>query len=265
MTDWKSGYGDPVDILGVPVTPWEPRTLIDTLINAALARSAADRVHSTVHYANPHVVNIACRNAELRTQLARASTVYCDGSGIRLGAAVLGRRLPPRLTAADWIDAFCEHAARAGVRLFIVAGAEGIAQRAAGILEARHAGLQIVGAHHGYLDDTASERVITRANEADTDLMLVGMGTPKQELWVARHRHEIQAPVVWTVGALFDVVAGTQRRAPALLRAAHLEWLWRLGTAPRRLGSRYLLGNPLFCMRVVGARLDPSRTKELRR
>jgi N-acetylglucosaminyldiphosphoundecaprenol N-acetyl-beta-D-mannosaminyltransferase len=251
----------PVDVLGVPVEPWRVEDLIAAMIASATAGAPADGARlETVHYANIHVVNTAYRNPELRRELARASTVYCDGSGVRLGAAILGRPLPPRLTAADWIDVFCEHAARAGVRLFIVAGAEGIAERAAAVLQARHPGLAVAGTHHGFLDDDASAPLIARANEVGTDIMLIGMGTPAQELWVARHRETIRAPVVWTVGGLFDFVVGVQPRAPRWLRVFHLEWLWRVATSPVRLGRRYVVGNPLFVARVVRQRVTGRAT-----
>jgi N-acetylglucosaminyldiphosphoundecaprenol N-acetyl-beta-D-mannosaminyltransferase len=252
---------EPVSILGVPVAPWDEHTLSDAMIETAIggARSADDAL-STVHYANVHVVNTAYRNPELRRQLAQASTVYCDGSGVRLGAALLGRRLPPRFTAADWIDGFCARAAAAGVRLFIVAGEEGIAEQAADILRGRHPRLLIVGTHHGFLTDTESVSVVELVNASGAHIVLVGMGTPVQELWVARHRELIAAPVVWTVGAVFDFVVGAQPRAPRWLRDFHLEWLWRLATSPVRLCRRYVVGNPLFVARVVRQRVTGRAT-----
>jgi N-acetylglucosaminyldiphosphoundecaprenol N-acetyl-beta-D-mannosaminyltransferase len=249
--------GEPVDILGVPVTPWDEHTLSDAMIATATggARSADD-VLSTVHYANVHVLNTAYRNPELRRQLARASTVYCDGSGVRLGAALLARRLPPRIAAADWVDGFCARAAAAGVRLFIVAGEEGIAEQAAEILRSRHPGLLIVGTHHGFLTNKESASLVERVNASGARIVLVGMGTPVQELWVAQFRDAIRAPVVWTVGAVFDFVVGVQPRAPRWLRDLHLEWLWRLMSAPRRMWKRYVVGNPLFLARVLRQRLS---------
>jgi N-acetylglucosaminyldiphosphoundecaprenol N-acetyl-beta-D-mannosaminyltransferase len=247
--------GRPVEILGVPVAPWSGDALVDAMIATARAQlGPGGEPLATVHYANVHVLNTAYRNPELRRQLARASTVYCDGSGVRLGAALLARRLPQRITAADWIDGFCARAATAGVRLFIVAGEEGIAERAAEILRSRHPGLLIVGTHHGFLNDAESASVVDRVNASGARIVLVGMGTPVQELWVARHRERIAAPVVWTVGGVFDFVVGAQPRAPRWLRDFHLEWLWRLATAPVRLGSRYVVGNPLFVARVVWQR-----------
>jgi N-acetylglucosaminyldiphosphoundecaprenol N-acetyl-beta-D-mannosaminyltransferase len=252
----------PVNILGVPVQPWDGELLIDAMVATATGQSRHDTGPlGTVHYANVHVLNTAYRNPELRRQLTRASTVYCDGSGVRLGAALLGQRLPPRLTAADWIDSFCALAAAAGVRLFIIAGEEGVAERAADVLRARHPAVLIAGTHHGYLDDTNSTSVVERVNSAGAGIVLVGMGTPAQELWVARHRERIAASVVWTVGAVFDFVVGAQSRAPRWVRDLHLEWLWRLGTSPVRLGGRYMVGNPLFIVRVVWQRVTGRTTR----
>jgi N-acetylglucosaminyldiphosphoundecaprenol N-acetyl-beta-D-mannosaminyltransferase len=245
-----------VSILGVDVTPWDGAELIEAMIaSSRVGRPGDDSPVRTVHYANIHVLNTAYRNRDLHRQLARASTVYCDGAGVVLGAALLGRQLPPRIAAADWIDRLCDRAARAGARLYFIAGAEGVAERAAAILQARHPGLEIAGTHHGFLDDEESAGVVAWANEANADIVLVGMGTPTQELWVARFREAIQAPVVWTVGAVLDFVVGAQRRAPGWVQGAHMEWLWRLGTDPARLARRYLLGNPLFCLRLARQRL----------
>lgn len=245
-----------VNVLGVDVTAWDGDGLIGAMIATAMGETPpGDTPLSTVHYANIHVLNTAYRNPELRQQLHRASTVYCDGSGVRLGAALLGTRLPQRITGADWIDPFCARAARAGVRLFIIAGDHDVAEKAAAILRARHPGLEIAGVHHGFIDEIASVPVVAQANEAGAAIVLVGMGTPAQELWVARFRDSLHAPVVWTVGALFDFVVGVQRRAPGWVGRLHLEWLWRLSTAPRRLAGRYVVGNPLFLLRVVAQRV----------
>jgi N-acetylglucosaminyldiphosphoundecaprenol N-acetyl-beta-D-mannosaminyltransferase len=213
-------------VLGVQVDGWTPDALIQAMVDSAAGA--------------------------LREELQRASTVYCDGTGVALASRLLGHPLPPRLTAADWIDDLCRRAAHSGVSLFLLGGEPGVAERAASRLTSYAPGLRIAGTHHGFLDEDLSSAVIARANAAGTDLMLVGMGSPIQELWIGRHRKAIHAPVVWAVGALMDFVAGTQRRAPGILRRLHLEWLWRLGTDPVRLAGRYVVGNPLFAARVLG-------------
>ena len=95
------------------------------------------------------------------------------------------------------------------------------------------------------------ERVIEDINERQPDIVLVGMGTPKQELWVERNADQLDADVLWTVGALFDYVSGRVPRAPAWLADNGLEWIFRLAVEPQRMWRRYLLGNPVFISRVM--------------
>ncbi|MGH9386935.1 MAG: WecB/TagA/CpsF family glycosyltransferase [Vicinamibacterales bacterium] len=242
-----------VDVLGIPIGYWTPDTLVDQMVAWALSRSVLKR---TILYANVHVLNTATRHPALAEELRRASAVYCDGSGVRLGAWLLGQTLPPRLTATDWIDLFCSRARERGLRLYILAGIDGVASRAAEILCARHPGLRIVGSHHGYLGATTSVDVIADINRQEATILIVGMGSPIQERWIAENRHRIDAKVVWAVGGLFDFIAGVQERAPAILTRHHLEWLGRLTRDPGRLAGRYLIGNPLFCWRVLRQRIS---------
>jgi N-acetylglucosaminyldiphosphoundecaprenol N-acetyl-beta-D-mannosaminyltransferase len=214
----------------------------------------------TILYANVHVLNTAWTDSELRDVLNRADIVYCDGAGVALGARLLGYRLPGRMTGADWIEPLCEACAREGVSLYFLGGRPGVAGRAARRLEARHPGLRVVGAHHGYLaEPQVGAAAIAAVNAAHPDILLIGMGTPTQEKWIATHRHELEVPVVWAVGALFDFVAEVQPRGPRWMLDNGLEWLYRLWSDPRRLWRRYLLGNPLFLARVVGQRLTDSQ------
>ncbi len=243
-------------LFGVPVSPWSADELI--MDTTAAAQGRAHRLSGpqvTIGYANPHVLNMSVHDRVLREQLQSASTVICDGSGVRLGARILGRRLPPRLAAADWIDDLCATAAEKGIPIYFLAGNEGVAKRAAAVLTSRHAGLRIPGAHHGYLTPELSRNVVDDINGSGASIVLVGMGTPVQEHWIAKYRPSIKAPVVWAVGAVLDFVTGEQRRSPAWIRRLHLEWLWRLGSDPVRLWRRYVIGNPLFLLRVARQRL----------
>jgi N-acetylglucosaminyldiphosphoundecaprenol N-acetyl-beta-D-mannosaminyltransferase len=245
-----------LEILGVRVDPWTPASLIDAMVARATEEEGPfGREKATVLYANVHVLNLAYRDPRLRTTLNEATTVYCDGSGVRLGARILGGRLPPRFTSVDWIDPLCDRLAREGIGIFLLGSVEGVAAKAGEVLRGRHPGLHLVGTHHGYLDESASQELIARINSAGPGLLVLGMGTPMQEAWIARHRAALTVPVVWGVGALFDFLAGVQRRGPRWMTHNHLEWLWRLGTDPRRLWRRYVIGNPVFLARVVWHRM----------
>jgi N-acetylglucosaminyldiphosphoundecaprenol N-acetyl-beta-D-mannosaminyltransferase len=138
------------------------------------------------------------------------------------------------------------------MRVFILAGGEGVADRAAQRLRSRYPGIGIVGTHHGYVSGkAASAEAVALINAASPDIVLVGMGTPIQEYWIQENRAAIRAPVVWAVGALFDFVAEIQPRGPRWMLDSGFEWLFRLVSDPKRLWRRYLIGNPLFISRVL--------------
>jgi N-acetylglucosaminyldiphosphoundecaprenol N-acetyl-beta-D-mannosaminyltransferase len=243
--------GDKVEVLGVGVH----RLGMDDLIQETTQRAWGSDRH-LVLYANVHTLNSAYSDPDLRRIMNAADLVYCDGAGVVLGAWLLGHRLPGRMTGADWIELLCEACAEDGTTLYFLGGRPGVAARAVELLCARHPGLRVVGAHHGYLADPGiCTAAIAAVNDARPHILLVGMGTPIQEKWIAAHRHELEAPVVWAVGALFDFVAGVQPRGPRWMLDNSLEWSYRLCSDPRRLWRRYVVGNPLFVARVLCQRL----------
>ena len=122
----------------------------------------------------------------------------------------------------------------------------------AGNLLKRHHGLTISGFHHGHFAHEGKENdtVIEKINTCLPDILLVGLGTPVQEQWIDRNQSKLAAPVVWAVGAVMDFIAGAVPRAPRWMREHGLEWLFRLWLEPGRMWKRYILGNPLFILRV---------------
>jgi N-acetylglucosaminyldiphosphoundecaprenol N-acetyl-beta-D-mannosaminyltransferase len=241
----------PVNVLGVTVDRLTP----DTLIKQVLALNPGDKT-ATVMYANIHVLNTSRREQDLRQILNSADIVYCDGSGVRLGAWLLGHRIPPRMTGADWMEQLCAACAGRGTSLYLLSSRPGVADRAAEALQAQCRGLNIVGTHHGYLQEPAvSAAAINAINAARPHILFVGMGTPIQERWISDHRHEIEVPVVWAVGALFEFIGGFQIRAPRWMLDHHLEWLHRFWVDPKRMWRRYIVGNPVFIWRVIMQRL----------
>jgi N-acetylglucosaminyldiphosphoundecaprenol N-acetyl-beta-D-mannosaminyltransferase len=210
------------------------------------------RGDATVAYLNVHVANQASRHSDLKEFLQSVDLCYADGAGVVLGARLLGHELPERMTGADWVwdlAARCE----GRYRLAWIGGAEGVARRAADALVARHPGLEVWTAH-GFHADHAVPAMLAECAAFEPHIVLVGMGTPAQERWVARWRSSISAPVVWCTGATADFVSGQTERGPEWLHQRQ-EWLARLVVDPRRLWRRYLVGNPLFLARVVRERV----------
>src|SRR4051794_23330290 len=215
-------------------------------------------------YVNAHVLNQSREDPGLRAALEEADLVYCDGYGVRLAAKALSAEIPHRMTGADWIwdlAALCE---QQETSIYLLGCEPGVAAQAGQRLRRAHPGLRVVGTHHGYFEIGSGhdERVIEDINARRPDILLVGMGTPKQEIWAQRAVDQLDCRVLWGVGALFDFVSGRVPRAPASLSDNGLEWIFRLAIAPQRMWSRYLVGNPVFLSRVLSqARQRPPSTR----
>ena len=235
-------------IFDIDIDLAEPDAMLGTI--AAWAAAGLTR---RVMYVNAHVVNQTRSSPELSAALRRADLVYCDGYGVRLAAHALDKPVPHRMTGADWIWDLAGLCELTGQPLYLLGSEPPIAREAAARLRRWYPELDVTGAHHGFfaLDSPHNERVIEDINARPGAIVLVGMGTPKQELWVDRYADRLAGSVVWTVGALFDHVSGHVPRAPRWLADHGWEWIFRLALDPPRMWRRYLLGNPVFLARVL--------------
>lgn len=238
-----------LDILGIPVlaaTTPEAVRLIDR-------RCAAGEPFG-VAFLNAHGSNLAARDPRFAEAL-RGMLVLNDGVGVDIAARMLaGRGFPENLNGTDFLPAFLADTARQH-RVFLLGGRPGVAERAAAAIAAGHPRHRVVGARHGYFDAAETQAVIEAIRASGATLLLVALGNPAQELWIGRHLAAAGVQVAFGVGALFDFLAGEVSRAPAFVRRTRLEWAWRLMLEPKRLFRRYVLGNPLFLMRVMRRRL----------
>lgn len=172
---------------------------------------------------------------------------------MRLAAKALSTEIPHRMTGADWVWDLASLCEEQDHSVYLLGCEPGVAAQAGRRLLRAHPRLRIVGTHHGYfeLGSGHDERVIEHINACKPDILLVGMGTPKQELWAQRTIDQLDCRVLWNVGALFDYVSGRVPRAPASLADNGLEWIFRLAIEPKRMWRRYLVGNPVFLSRVM--------------
>jgi N-acetylglucosaminyldiphosphoundecaprenol N-acetyl-beta-D-mannosaminyltransferase len=246
--------GERVGILGVGVDPLTVEEL-----HARILCAVREGRHDLVLNVNAHALNLAARDRALRDFLASAPTVFADGSGVVLAARLLGGRLPGRITYADWIPRLAAFGEGEGLSFFFLGGRPGVAQGAARKLGERYPGLRVVGVHHGFFDKSTgspeNEALLEEINAASPDVLLVAFGMPLQEYWLMENWQRTEARVALTGGAVFDYVSGELRRGPRLLTDNGFEWLARLIVEPGRLWRRYVLGNPVFLLRVVGQRL----------
>lgn len=239
-----------INVLGVGV---DPLTIEE--LHQKISGYIEDGEHALVLHANAHGLNLAYRDPRLRGVLNGAETVFCDGSGVMLAARMLGRRIPERITYADWMWQVAALAEEKGFSFFFLGARPGVAEKAAERLRERFPGLKIVGTHHGHFDRAKdgpeNEAVVRKINAARPDVLLVAFGMPLQELWLEENWGRVRADVALTGGAVFDYVSGELKRGPGVLVNCGMEFLARLIVEPRRLWRRYVLGNPLFLLRVL--------------
>jgi N-acetylglucosaminyldiphosphoundecaprenol N-acetyl-beta-D-mannosaminyltransferase len=244
-----------VNVLGVDV---DPVTVAE--LHANILDFVRGEGHALILHANVYGLNLCYRDPELRSFFNEAaSLVFCDGAGIMLAARMLGERIPERITYADWAWQLAAFAEREGLSLFLLGARPGVAESAVARLKEQYPNLKIAGVHHGYFDQTAgaseNEAVLAEINAARADVLLVGFGMPLQERWLMRNWSRIDARVALTGGAVFDYVSGELKRGPRILTDNGFEWLARLLIEPGRLWRRYVIGNPLFLLRVLRQRL----------
>jgi N-acetylglucosaminyldiphosphoundecaprenol N-acetyl-beta-D-mannosaminyltransferase len=198
---------------------------------------------------NPEFVMRAQSDQPFRRVLETADLCLADGIGVVWAMRRQGCRDQQRVAGSDLVPALANLCARRGWRLFLLGAQPGVADEAAARLQARVPGLQVAGCHAGSPGEEDDDDSLRRIERSGADLLLVAYGHPRQELWIDRNRERLSVPVAVGVGGAFDFLAGRVRRAPPLIRGAHLEWLWRLAQEPCR--ARRMAVLPTYALAVL--------------
>lgn len=246
-----------LSILGIP---FNNNTLEETVhqIIRMTEQYASDRRPRQVATANVDFLVNALgwrsskpRHPELLNVLRRADLVTADGMPLVWLSALLATPLKARVTGADLVPALARRCAHEGLSVYFLGGRDNVAREAAEELRRLFPGLLVAGTdapfvHTAGTDIADSEikdkPVIDKINRAAPDILLIGFGNPKQEIWFNRNRHNLNVPVTIGVGGTFEFIIGTVKRAPSWMQHRGLEWIWRISQDPQRLIKRYMLG-----------------------
>lgn len=235
----------------------ETRVAKSTSLVATIDGRIADGSHCRLAFLNANLANIISGNRSLQEKL-RSFILINDGIGMDIASLLLyGRRFPENLNGTDFTPFFLD-TTRHQLRIFLLGSREDVARRAAERLRERWPRHIVVGCESGYFAAHEEAALVERIRAASPDLVLVGMGNPRQEEWIADHLGDVPC-TAFAVGALFDFLTDEVPRASGWMRAMRCEWIFRLALEPRRLWRRYLLGNPAFLARVVAQRLRGER------
>ena len=233
---------DKINVYGISISITEGSDL-----NDAIATAISSNTKLSITYCNAYIVNRICNDAALLPLLNSFDIIHPDGIGIFLASKFLfgSKGLVKRFSGSDYYLFLIEQAIKFNWGIFFF-GHDDITL---GKIALKHPRLRITGYHSGY--GFADEDVISAINESKPDILIVGLGFPKQEKWILKHLSKIDCKAVITAGDGIKVFAGTKIRGPKFVRTIGMEWFIRLLSNPFRYFKRYVIGNPLFLYRII--------------
>lgn len=195
-------------------------------------------------FVNAHCFNVAQKNKKYFDILNSCNYLLNDGIGIKIASLIEGLKIKKNLNGTDFIPELANWASQNDYSIYLLGGSEGVAQKAAQKLKEKYKNLKIVGFHNGYDID---ENVIEEINSCCVDILIAGMGVPKQEIWIRENSSKMPGVKLFVGGgAILDFLSERIKRAPMIFRKFGFEWLYRLMLEPARLWRRYVIGNFLF-------------------
>jgi N-acetylglucosaminyldiphosphoundecaprenol N-acetyl-beta-D-mannosaminyltransferase len=232
-------------ILGVPVASHTFESAVELLQEFIVGKTPRFCV-----LANANTLSIACENPDYRDVLLKADLILRDGVGSAYAMRLLGQDPKCNFAGTYFIPDFAKRTSDYAYRYYLLGSQEGVAVQAAENLKRQAPGIVVAGCDHGYFDLGESDAMVARINESECHVLLVGMGNPHQEMWIASNLDRLEVPLSIGVGGLFDILSGRVGVTPQPIRNVGLEWLFRVIREPKRLWRRYLIGNVKFVFRV---------------
>ena len=216
----------------------EALSQLDVLVKSKKRHPAA--------FINAHCLNIAYKDTAYREVLQKCVAVFADGIGAKIGAKMLGTHVEENVNGTDMFPLL----AQKPYRIYLFGGSPEVAQKALENARAINGKAEFVGCSDGFFKMKSEPELFAELHTLKPDIVLVAMGVPKQEMWINDHLKDLPPCVAIGVGGLLDFVSGRIPRAPMWMRKCNIEWCFRLYQEPIRLFKRYIIGNPLFIMRV---------------
>jgi N-acetylglucosaminyldiphosphoundecaprenol N-acetyl-beta-D-mannosaminyltransferase len=233
-----------IDVLGIHLTPMTLEREAEIVEDAV-----ANRRKLTAAFCTVHTVVEAHKSAAFRDAINQTEIAATDGMPLVWLCKLKGAKGAKRVYGPDSLLSLCRHGVGLGWRHYFYGGTEEELAALTGRLQQLFPGIQIAGTYSPPfrpLSEEENDQDTQRINAAKPDLVWVGLGNPKQELWMAAFRDRVEAPCILAVGAAFAFHAGKVKQAPLWMQRSGTEWLFRLGQEPRRLWKRYLVSNFTF-------------------
>src|SRR6266852_4819818 len=205
--------------------------------------------------ANPHSLASAQANTTFKSALNNATLVVADGVGVTIMAKFAGVEIGPRITGTDYFFSLMKALQERGAaKVFFFGSSRNVLNLISERMHREFPRLKLCGTLSPPFRAWSAEEdaaMVASINDADPDVLWVGMTAPKQEEWVEANRHQLHAPVIASVGAVFDFYAEVNPRAPQWMCKLGMEWVYRLVRAPRRMWRRTFISAPKFVALVI--------------
>lgn len=198
---------------------------------------------------NPEIVITAQEDKELLKVLNSADLVVADGIGIIIGSKIQRKGLTERVPGCDLMLSLFNSHGREKLTVYLLGAKPGVAELAKQNIEEKYKNVHVIGYHHGYFDESAEKSIVSEIQSLEPDVLIVGLGCPRQEKWIAKYQNQLPVKISAGLGGSIDSIAGTVKRAPKVVQVLGMEWLFRAVLEPKRF--KRLLKIPVFLHRVI--------------
>ncbi|GKX30451.1 N-acetylmannosaminyltransferase [Vallitalea longa] len=233
-----------VDILGVKIDDYT----MDEAVKKVSQYINSDKKYK-IYTPNPEFVIAANEDEEFKDVLNKGDLVIPDGIGIVMASKIMKKSIKERVAGYDLLQKVFNEIKDTDKTVYLFGAAKGVAANAASKMQQLHKGLNIIGYHDGYFDEDEEKLIMETINSLKPDLLLVGLGAPKQEKWINENINNLNVKVAIGVGGSFDGMAGNVKRAPMIYQKLGLEWFYRLIKQPTRI--KRMIKLPMFLIKVI--------------
>jgi len=202
-------------------------------------------------FVNAHNFNLATDNPEYMRVLKQADFVLPDGIGVKFALRMAGGCLRKNLNGTDLFPPLMAAIGQEGWGMYLLGAEPAVLEHACENIRRMYPQVRIAGCHNGYFTPEEEPVIVEEINRSGAQVLVLGMGTPRQELWVARNLTRLRLPLAMSMGGVLDFLGGKNKRAPLWMRQCGLEWFYRMIQEPRRLWRRYIIGNNIFVFRAL--------------
>jgi N-acetylglucosaminyldiphosphoundecaprenol N-acetyl-beta-D-mannosaminyltransferase len=258
-TSKESSARPRMSFLGVRADKIDGATALNSL--RTFAMRGGDRSPAHVFFTNVHSIHLARRDQDFMRLINSADLALPDGAGLKIAGRMFGTPIVENLNGTDLTPRFLKIAESEGLTVYLLGGLPEVVESCYCWISKTYPDLRIVGFHHGHFSQDEERSIIEEINTVQPQILLVALGSPRQERWIARNSQYLKAGVCMGVGGLFDFLSGSKSRAPLWMRRLGIEWVYRFIQDPKTKWDRVFIEIPAFLALIVAEQLMPGHLR----